>query len=250
MKHLFVFLILNIDWSIQRKSNDCLTASTGGEGDTSKPFYIDPTFIKINWTDLNDGWDEAARLDYLDLVRKLKYQRKIMPKFTKLGYIKMEIPQRVLDVILKEKFKHSVPEGCDPIIGTSWSINCRKIDDEGRIMSKNNIHLFHFGSDLIVKKGEACYSGCGKNTKTCHETNPPISWHFPMKNDFLKITGGKNKKGRLPGRIPIRTIWEMQLDLPIKTSMAYFQLLGQFLALDIFEILGHFSIFFHPLPDF
>ena len=152
MKHLFVFLILNIDWSIQRKSNDCLTASTGGEGDTSKPFYIDPTFIKINWTDLNDGWDEAARLDYLDLVRKLKYQRKIMPKFTKLGYIKMEIPQRVLDVILKEKFKHSVPEGCDPIIGTSWSINCRKIDDQGRIMLKNNIHLFHFGSDLIVKK--------------------------------------------------------------------------------------------------
>ena len=71
-----------------------------------------------------------------------------------------------------------------------------------------------------------------------------------MKNDFLKITGDKNKKGRLPGRIPIRTIWEMQLDLPIKTSMAYFQLLGQFLALDIFEILGHFSIFFLPLPDF
>ena len=152
MKYVSLLLIININWSCQQKSNNCPTASTGEKEGINKPFYIDPTFIKINWTDLNDGWDEAARLDYLELVRKLKYQRKIMPKFTELGFIKKEIPKRVLDVILREKSKHSVPEGCDPIIGTSRSINCRKIDDQGRIILKNNSHLFHFGSDLIIKK--------------------------------------------------------------------------------------------------
>ena len=78
---------------------------------TSEPFYIDPTLVKINWTDSNDGWNDFARLYWTKAMIIDHYQRKIMPKFTKLGYAKMKIPEKLLDVILQEKSKNSVPEG-------------------------------------------------------------------------------------------------------------------------------------------
>ena len=120
IKYLFTVIFINIDWTdtdwsyqLKSENNGVLNKCYDGnkDMDITKPFYIDPTLVKINWTDSNDGWNDFARLYWTKAMIIDHYQRKIMPKFTKLGYAKMKIPEKLLDVILQEKSKNSVPEG-------------------------------------------------------------------------------------------------------------------------------------------
>ena len=118
MKYLFTVIFINIDWTdwsyqLKSENNGVLNKCYDGnkDMDITKPFYIDPTLVKMNWTDSNDGWNDFARLYWTKAMIIDHYQRKIMPKFTKLGYAKMKIPEKLLDVIFQEKSKNSVPEG-------------------------------------------------------------------------------------------------------------------------------------------
>ena len=160
MHYFAILLVLSkINWSVQLNEicangpKECLIVSEKEEELLKQPFYIDPNGFKINWTDPQDGWNLASRLMQIKLQRRYEYQRKVMPKFTELGYIKMKIPPRVFEVILEEKLDHLEPEGCDDKSGTGISINCRRVDPEnGQYILNNNNFIFNFGSKLIVER--------------------------------------------------------------------------------------------------
>ena len=70
-------------------------------------FYIDIHGIKVNWTNPDDGWDEAARKGHIELDNRARYQHELIPKLTQLGYKKMDIPQELYRKILKERLTNS-----------------------------------------------------------------------------------------------------------------------------------------------
>ena len=71
------------------------------------PFYIDIHGIQVNWTNPDDGWDEIARIGHLELNRENRIQHELVPKVTKLGFKKMDIPQELYQMILIDRLSAS-----------------------------------------------------------------------------------------------------------------------------------------------
>ena len=72
-----------------------------------KPFFMDHLGQKLNWTDLNDGWTEHLREIYMKLQKRINLQLGMgPPRFTKLGYKKMKIPEHVLETFRAQKIGH------------------------------------------------------------------------------------------------------------------------------------------------
>ena len=92
MKYLSVLLaLIKVDYSLQMKeicakeNKGCLVVTPSEEKLLEQPSYIDANGVKINWTDPNDGWSLETRLIHLKSFRKMEFQRKHVPRFTKLG---------------------------------------------------------------------------------------------------------------------------------------------------------------------
>ena len=96
MKYFLVLLaLIKVEYSLQMKeicasegTQGCLVVTPEEEKLLNEPFYIDANGVKINWTDPNDGWSLETRLIHLKSFRKMEYQRKHVPRFTKLGMLK------------------------------------------------------------------------------------------------------------------------------------------------------------------
>ena len=90
-KYLCILLVLvKVNISLQWKEmcagpGLCLVVTPEEEKLLNKPFYIDANGVKINWTDPNDGWNLEMRLIHVKALRKMNYQRKHVPRLTKLG---------------------------------------------------------------------------------------------------------------------------------------------------------------------
>ena len=80
---------------------------SGHQADINDPFYIDIHGIQVNWTNPNDGWDEAARKGHIELDSRARYQHELIPKLTQLGYKKMDIPQELYQMILIDRLSAS-----------------------------------------------------------------------------------------------------------------------------------------------
>ena len=110
------------------------------------PFYIDIHGIQVNWTNPDDGWDEIARIGHLELNRENRIQHELVPKVTKLGYKKMDIPQELYRKILEDRSTDSeLP--IEPCTSDFRIIrNCaRVVEKDGQISYLSN------GNNLLVE---------------------------------------------------------------------------------------------------
>ena len=93
MVHFLTYILLSFVSGLHAGIND--------------PFYIDIHGIKVNWTNPDDGWDEVARIGHLELNNHTRYQHELTPKLTLLGYKKMDIPQELYQMIIKDRLSSS-----------------------------------------------------------------------------------------------------------------------------------------------
>ena len=93
MVHFLTYILLSFVSGLHAGIND--------------PFYIDIHGIKVNWTNPDDGWDEAARKGHIELDSRARYQHELIPKLTQLGYKKMDIPQELYQMILIDRLSAS-----------------------------------------------------------------------------------------------------------------------------------------------
>ena len=79
-----------------------------------KPYFIDHLGYKLNWTDLNDGWTQSWRETYMKLQKRINLQIGMgPPRFTKLGYKKMKIPEHLLETLKTQKIgKLAINSSC------------------------------------------------------------------------------------------------------------------------------------------
>ena len=91
----------------------------------SQPSFTDMWGYTVNWTDPEDGWNEARRRQVLNLRTKMKKQMSEVPHFTKNGYKKMKMPGNLHQFLLERRNLSDVShEDCK-----TWdpSYNCQKI---------------------------------------------------------------------------------------------------------------------------
>ena len=93
MVHFLTYILLSFVSGLHAGIND--------------PFYIDIHGIKVNWTNPDDGWDEAAQKGHIELDSRARYQHELIPKLTQLGYKKMDIPQELYQMILIDRLSAS-----------------------------------------------------------------------------------------------------------------------------------------------
>ena len=93
--------------------------------------YTDLWGYEYDWYNLEDGWTEFRRENMSRIENWVKNQMKTIPKFTRTGYKKMRIPQKMHKMILKARqIDNFTYPDCEP----NWPMhNCQRITKEGKI---------------------------------------------------------------------------------------------------------------------
>ena len=68
------------------------------EPEPERKVFVDLYGFKYNWTDPEEGWNDARRKKIFREHRRNTEQADTMPQFTKLGYKKMKMPKGLLQV--------------------------------------------------------------------------------------------------------------------------------------------------------
>ena len=107
----------------------------------SQPFFEDLWGFKTNWTNPQDGWtDEKRKLRVTEHFNTIQ-QSSAMQAFTKLGYMKTKIPDKIHQKILQhKKQKHVSTEDCSSLKGFT---NCELINSNGTLGKKEHKY-YHF----------------------------------------------------------------------------------------------------------
>ena len=96
-----------------------------------KSTYTDIWGYEYDWFSLEDGWTKFRRENMSSIENWVKNQMEIIPKFTRTGYKKMRMPQKMHKMILKARQvdNFTYPD-CEP----NWPMhNCQRITKEGKI---------------------------------------------------------------------------------------------------------------------
>ena len=91
-----IVITIKIDINLSITS-DCEIKNNENNNQTFKDLWG----FEHNWFDPEDGWDESKRNLFITSQKRGLYQAKNIPKYTKHGYKKMEIPTKLYELINK-----------------------------------------------------------------------------------------------------------------------------------------------------
>ena len=138
---LYIFLILTI-FELTKSENQlicvedyCVELTFEEHLLLKNPIYKTYSGHEIAWMDVNDGWTPKRRLEYLEQQRLTKHSRSHLPKYTKNGFKKMLIPEKLYEFI-----KNSRVERISEIERCGVMRNCLTIKN-GEVVNANNSAL-------------------------------------------------------------------------------------------------------------
>lgn len=112
---IFIVGLIIITIKIKKNLSTTSDCEISNKSQNNNQTFKDLWGFEHNWFDPEDGWDESKRNLFITWQRRGQYQSKNIPKYTKHGYKKMEIPSKLYELINKirrdivfesEIFKH------------------------------------------------------------------------------------------------------------------------------------------------
>ena len=124
-----------------------------------QPYLKDAWGFKINWTDLEDGWNDAKRKLMVRQKRSFTLRQNDIPRYTEKGYKKMKINENLFSMIKRVKESAELrPEFCEV---PNYENNCYRVKKEHDMSTINGTR------ELIgIFKSSARLVGCELESRT------------------------------------------------------------------------------------
>ena len=98
---IFIVGLIIITIKIKKNLSTTSDCEISNKSQNNNQTFKDLWGFEHNWFDPEDGWDESKRNLFITWQRRGQYQSKNIPKYTKHGYKKMEIPSKLYELINK-----------------------------------------------------------------------------------------------------------------------------------------------------